>query len=37
MSALAGLTDHLGLVVLTGIAIALCVYLIYAMIHPEKF
>ena len=37
MSPLAALSDHLGLVVFTGVAIVLCVYLIYAMIRPEKF
>ena len=37
MGALAALADHLGLVVLTALALGLSGYLIYAMIHPEKF
>jgi K+-transporting ATPase KdpF subunit len=37
MSPLAPLTDNLGLTALTVLAVALCIYLIYAMIHPEKF
>jgi K+-transporting ATPase KdpF subunit len=37
MSLPAALADHLGLVVLTVVAIALSLYLIYAMVHPEKF
>lgn len=37
MSPLAPLAENLGLTVLTVVVVALCVYLIYAMIHPEKF
>ncbi len=37
MSLLAALADHLGLEVFTVVAVAICFYLIYAMIHPEKF
>lgn len=31
------LLDHLGIVVFTGISVALIVYLIYTMLHPEAF
>ncbi|HTT14837.1 MAG TPA: potassium-transporting ATPase subunit F [Thermoplasmata archaeon] len=34
---MAALSAHLGLVVFTLVALALAFYLIYAMIHPEKF
>jgi K+-transporting ATPase KdpF subunit len=37
MSLPAAVEDNLGLIVLTVLAIALSLYLIYAMIHPEKF
>lgn len=37
MSPLAALAANLGLAVLTVIAVGLSLYLIYAMIHPEKF
>jgi K+-transporting ATPase KdpF subunit len=37
MGVASAVADHLGLIALTLIAVALCFYLIYAMIHPEKF
>ena len=37
MGVLQALAAHLGLTVLTVIAVALSLYLIYAMVHPEKF
>ncbi|HTT72951.1 MAG TPA: K(+)-transporting ATPase subunit F [Thermoplasmata archaeon] len=37
MAVLQALADNLGLTVLTVIAVALSLYLVYAMIHPEKF
>ena len=37
MFALAWVADNLGLTVLTLIAVALSAYLVYVMVHPEKF
>jgi K+-transporting ATPase KdpF subunit len=37
MGPVSALAQNLGLVTLTAIAIALTVYLLYVMIHPEKF
>jgi len=37
MGLLTALADNLGLASLTVLALALTGYLLYAMIHPEKF
>ncbi|HTW39645.1 MAG TPA: K(+)-transporting ATPase subunit F [Thermoplasmata archaeon] len=37
MGTVSALAQNFGLVTLTVIAIVLTVYLLYAMIHPEKF
>jgi K+-transporting ATPase KdpF subunit len=37
MGPLSSLEQHLGLVTLTAIAAVLTLYLLYAMIRPEKF
>jgi K+-transporting ATPase KdpF subunit len=37
MGPISALAQHFGLVSLTVIAIGLTVYLLYVMIHPEKF
>jgi K+-transporting ATPase KdpF subunit len=37
MGLVAALADNLGLATLTLISIGLTIYLLYAMIHPEKF
>ncbi|MGA8543112.1 MAG: K(+)-transporting ATPase subunit F [Thermoplasmata archaeon] len=37
MGPVAALAQNLGLVTLTAIAIGLGIYLLYVMIHPEKF
>ncbi|HTZ61682.1 MAG TPA: K(+)-transporting ATPase subunit F [Thermoplasmata archaeon] len=37
MSVVSAVLDNLGLVTLTAISIALTVYLLYVMTHPEKF
>ncbi|MGD0249625.1 MAG: K(+)-transporting ATPase subunit F [Thermoplasmata archaeon] len=31
------LSQHLGLAVLTAVAVALTIYLVYSMVHPERF
>jgi K+-transporting ATPase KdpF subunit len=37
MGLVSALADNLGLVTLTLVAVALTIYLLYAMIHPERF
>ncbi len=37
MGLLEAMAQHLGLVVFTAIAIFLCGFLIYSMLHPERF
>jgi len=37
MGTLAAMGQHLGLVVLTLIGTALTIYLVYSMLHPERF
>ncbi len=37
MGALDWVTAHLGLAVLTVLACGLAVYLVYVMVHPERF
>ncbi|MGA8303940.1 MAG: K(+)-transporting ATPase subunit F [Thermoplasmata archaeon] len=37
MGTLSSLASNFGLVTLTLIALGLTIYLLYAMIHPEKF
>jgi|HubBroStandDraft_1064217.scaffolds.fasta_scaffold06857_2 K+-transporting ATPase KdpF subunit len=37
MGTVSALAQNLGLVSLTVIALALTVYLLYVMVHPEKF
>ncbi|MHB1931474.1 MAG: K(+)-transporting ATPase subunit F [Thermoplasmata archaeon] len=37
MSGLSALSQNLGLAVFTGILLGLTVYLVYAMIRPERF
>jgi hypothetical protein len=37
MGPLSWVAQNLGLVALTGICVCLTVYLIYCMIHPERF
>ncbi len=37
MGLLAALLHNLGLATLTLISVALTIYLVYVMIHPEKF
>ncbi len=31
------LTQNLGLIVLTVLAVGLTIYLVYSMVHPERF
>jgi K+-transporting ATPase KdpF subunit len=37
MSPLQTLGDHLGLVTLCVLSLALTLYLVYSMVHPERF
>jgi K+-transporting ATPase KdpF subunit len=37
MGLLEAVTQHLGLAVLTALAVGLTLYLIYSMVHPERF
>ena len=37
MGPLGWVVDHFGLVVLTVLAIVLTIYLVYSMVHPERF
>ncbi len=37
MGILGTLDAHLGLLSLTAIAVVLTVYLVYSMVHPERF
>ncbi len=37
MGTWAAIGQHLGLAVFTGIAIFLTIYLVYSMLHPERF
>jgi K+-transporting ATPase KdpF subunit len=37
MGPLYAIAQHLGLTALTVIALALTIYLIYSMVHPERF
>jgi K+-transporting ATPase KdpF subunit len=37
MGLVQSLANHLGLTVLTVLALALTLYLIYSMVHPERF
>ncbi len=37
MGLVSSLADNLGLVTLTVLAVGLTIYLLYAMVHPERF
>jgi K+-transporting ATPase KdpF subunit len=37
MGFLAGLAQHTGLLTLTVISVVLTIYLVYSMLHPERF
>jgi K+-transporting ATPase KdpF subunit len=37
MGLLDAIAQHLGLTALTAIAVVLTIYLIYSMVHPERF
>ncbi len=37
MGLVQALADHLGLLTLTAIAVVLTLYLVYSMVHPERF
>jgi K+-transporting ATPase KdpF subunit len=37
MAGLGWVADNLGLTVLTVVAVALTAYLVYVMVHPERF
>ncbi len=37
MDALAVVAQNLGLTLLTVVAVALTIYLVYSMVHPERF
>lgn len=36
MGLIEGFVDNLGLISLTAISVALTIYLIYSMVHPER-